>query len=188
LFALLAGSSARAADPPPAGYADDAAFAAQVKALDASELVAVKSLGKSLGGRDLVLLTIGTGEVDKKPTILIVGGVDAAHLAGSELALRVAKQLAGGDAATKKVLDQVTFYVIPRADPDGLEKCFAKPLTTPRGNARATDDDRDGKTGEDPGEDLSGDGVLTDLRVEDDTGPYTTHPDDARVLIRVDPK
>jgi len=188
VFALCAAVTAIAADPPPAGYADDAAYAAQVKALDASELVTTKSLGKTLGGRDLWLLTIGSGEVDKKPAILVVGGVDAAHLAGSELALRVASQLAAGDAATKKVLDQVTFYVIPRADPDGLSKNFAKPFTTPQGNARPTDDDRDGKSGEDPGEDLNGDGLLTDLRVEDDTGPYMVHPDDPRVLIRVDPK
>lgn len=188
VFALLASASVSAADLPPAGYADDAAFAEQVKELDKSELVATKSLAKTLGGRELWLLTIGSGEVDKKPAILIVGGVDASHLAGSELALRLARQLAAGDDAAKKLLEQVTFYVVPRANPDGLEKCFKKPLTTPRGNARATDDDRDGKIGEDPAEDLNGDGAIGEMRVADDTGPYIVHPDDPRVLIRIDPK
>src|SRR5580765_8083612 len=44
------------------GYANHEAFSAQVKELDASDFVAVTSLGKSVGGRDVWLLTIGTGK------------------------------------------------------------------------------------------------------------------------------
>lgn len=178
---------ARAAEPILAGYSDFAAFAAQVAELDKSEFVTARSLGKTGGGRDVWLVTVATGEVDKKPAILVLGNVDPQYLAGSELALRMARQLAGGNDAAA-LLGRVTFYFIPRPDPDGSERCFAKLLIEPKGNARPTDDDRDGKIGEDPPDDLDGNGVITQMRIADDTGAWKAHPDDPRVLIRVDPK
>src|SRR5687767_6715669 len=113
------------------GYAQHEAFSAQVKELDAADLVAVSALGKSAGGRDVWLLTIGTGKTEDKPAIAIVGNVQGSHLAGGEIALRMARKLvekAKADEATRKLLEEQTFYFIPRPDPDGCEKCWAKPL------------------------------------------------------------
>lgn len=173
------------------GYANHEAFTSQVKELDVSELVAVSSLGKSAGGRDVWLLAVGSGKMDEKPAIAIVGNVQGSHLAGGEIALRMARKLAEkamNDEATRKLLDEQTFYFIPRPDPDGCEKCFAKPLWQRAGNDRKTDDDRDFAFGEDPPDDLNGDGIITMMRVEDETGDYFPHPDDARVLIEADAK
>ena len=64
-----------------------------MKELDASDLVAVTSLGRSVGGRDIWLLTMGTGKTDDKPAIAIVGNVQGSHLAGGEIALRMARKL-----------------------------------------------------------------------------------------------
>ena len=173
------------------GYANHEAYSAQVRELDASDLVSVSSLGKSIGGRDVWLLTVGTGKTDEKPAIAIVGNVQGSHLAGGEIALRMARKLAEiakTDEATRKLLERQTFYFIPRPDPDGCEKSFSRPLRLPAGNDRKTDDDRDFAFGEDPPDDLNGDGIITMMRVEDETGDYFPHPDDPRVLIQADAK
>jgi hypothetical protein len=191
LFLPVFSRTAARANPALEGYADPQQFTAAVAELDRSDLVSVSSLGKSSSGREVTLLTIGAGKVHEKPGIVIVGNVQSAHLAGGELALRIAQQLmnkAANDEATQKLLERVTFYVIPRPDPDGVGKCFLRPYREPAGNARATDDDRDFAFGEDPPEDLNGDGWITQMRVEDASGTHLPHPEDARLLIPVDPR
>ena len=178
------------ANPALEGYANYATYAEQVRQLEESDLVAVSSLGKTAGGREILLLTIGRGDAAKKPAIAIVGGVDPANPAGSELALRMAQRIAAqaGEEPVKKLLDEVTLYVVPRPAPDATEKAFAAPFREVGGNLTKTDDDRDGKFGEDPPEDLNGDGFITLMRVEDAAGQWMPHPIDARVLIEADVK
>lgn len=191
LFCFLLAGTVFGQNPALDGYANQEAFSAQVKELDASDLVAVASIGKSVGGRDIWLLTIGTGKTEDKPAIAIVGNVQGSHLAGGEIALRMARKLvekAKTDEATRKLFEEHTYYMIPRPDPDGCEKCFAKPLRLRAGNDRKTDDDRDFAFGEDPPDDLNGDGIITMMRIEDETGDYFPHPDDPRVLIQADAK
>lgn len=171
------------------GYATDVQFTQQVRELDKSDFVALRSLGKSIGGRDVWLLTIGTGKTDEKPAVAIAGGVYGSHLAGSELALRMAQRLAQfaeTDEATKKLLAEYTIYVIPRPSPDSAAKCFVQPFRERAGNDRPTDDDRDFSFGEDPPDDLNGDGWITMMRVEDATGTWMPHPSDPRVMIQAD--
>lgn len=146
------------ANPALEGYANQQQLAAAIAELERSDLVSVSSLGKSLSGREITLLTIAAGEAHQKPGIAIVGNVQSAHLVGGELAVRIARQLvakADGEEATKKLLERFAFYIIPRPDPDGAEKCFGRPFREPAGNARRTDDDRDFEFGEDPPEDLN---------------------------------
>lgn len=191
LFLAAVSAVAARANPALEGYADHQQFSAAVAELDRSDLVAVTSLGKSLSGREITLLTLGLGKLHDKPGIVIVGDVQPPHLAGGELALRIAKQLvaqAADEEATQKLLERVTFYIVPRPDPDGAEKCFARPFREPIGNARKTDDDRDFDFGEDPPEDLNGDGWITQMRVADRAGTHLPHPEDARLLIPIDPQ
>ena len=179
------------ANPALEGCANDAQFKQRVARLAKSKLVKLDTLTKTAGGRSVIVLTIGTGSYNEKPAILLVGNVDAAHVAGSELALRTAEQIVAGypkDKATKALLDRVTLYVIPRPTPDATAKNFAKPYREQRGNAKRTDDDRDFETGEDPFDDLNRDGWITMMRVEDSTGEYMPHPQDPRVMIKADPK
>jgi hypothetical protein len=177
------------ANPALDGYGTDVQFTEQVRELDKSDAVALRSLGKSVGARDVWLLTIGTGKVDEKPAIAVIGGVHGPHLAGSELALRMAQRLAQfaeTDEATKKLLAEYTIYVIPRPSPDAAAKCFAQPFRERAGNDRSTDDDRDFALGEDPPDDLNGDGWITMMRIEDATGSWMPHPSDPRVMIQAD--
>jgi hypothetical protein len=191
LAAAVGQVAALYANPALEGYANDVQFTAQVRELDKSDLVAARSLGKSLGGREVWLLTIGSGQTEKRPAIAVIGNVHGPHLAGAELAMRMAQRLAKfgeSDEATKKVLSEFTFYFIPRPSPDACEKCFAGPFFERNGNDRKTDDDRDFALGEDPPDDLNGDGWITRMRIEDPAGEWLPHPDDERVLIQADRK
>jgi len=186
-FALLLVCHTAVADRPAVeGYADYNAMRGQLKAIAAGEFATLESLGTTVGRREVYLLSIGTGRLDEKPAVLIVGSVHAPHLAGSELAVRVARGLA--DEANRKLLDRVTFYVISRPAPDACEAFFRRPYFERSGNDRNTDDDRDGQIDEDGPDDLDGDGWITTLRVADPTGPYMPHPNDPRVLIEADPQ
>ena len=180
--------SAPPENPALAGYRNHEQFSAAVKKLGEHDRAEVTSLGKSAGGREVWLITIGGQE--KKPAFAVVGNVHGSHLAGGELALRMAEQIvANADKdEVKKLLERVTLYIIPRPDPDTSEKCFARPFRNPAGNDRMTDDDRDFSFGEDPPNDLNGDGFITQMRIEDPAGPLMPHPDDPRVLIAADAK
>lgn len=165
------------------GYQDFEAFRAEVQQLGKLDVVNVSSLGKSAAGREIFLLTVGKGKVHEKPAILVVGNVHAPHLVGSELSLRLVRRL-----AESTLLDRHTFYVIPRPSPDASEAYFRKPFVERAGNDRKTDDDRDGDVGEDPPDDLNGDGMITMMRIEDATGGWIPHPEDPRILIEADAK
>jgi len=172
------------------GYSNDAAFADRVRKLNAPPLSTVQSLGKSAGGRSIDLVTMGGDAKSQKPALLVVGNVVAPHIIGSEIALGMAEWLTAhaNDESVKKLLESHTIYIIPRPNPDGTERFFGSPRHEVDGNARRTDDDRDFSTGEDPPNDLNGDGFITMTRMEDPTGDMIPHPDDPRVLIPADSK
>jgi hypothetical protein len=209
-LALMAIATPAAAQPALQGYSDYTTFSSQVEGLgkpaaDVKATVQARSLGETLGGRSVWLLTLGEAlregtepaatatdskpATDTKPAILILGNVDAPHLVGSELAMRIAKLLtekADSDAAVKQLLERHTVYIIPRPSPDASEAFFRRPQTEREGNDRPSDDDRDFKSGEDPPEDLNGDGLITQMRVEDPAGTLVPHPDEPRVLVTAD--
>ena len=49
-------------------------------------LVSVRSLVKTNGGKDIWLITIGTGKTEIKPAIAVIGGTEGSHLLGTEMA------------------------------------------------------------------------------------------------------
>jgi len=188
---LLLSAESIGGEPVIKGYADYEAYRSELESIAASKFATLRSLGHTLGGREVHLLEIGSGKLDEKPAILIVGSVHPPHLLGSELATRLARRLtqdAKTDESVRKMLDRFTFYVIPRPAPDACEAFFRRPYKECAGNERPVDDDRDGEVNEDGPDDLNGDGWITMIRVEDPSGPYMPHPDDARVLIKADAK
>jgi hypothetical protein len=154
-----------------------------------SEIVKTESLGKTLKGRDIWLITLRKGDPDQPRAMLVVGGVDAIEVAGSEMALRFAEQLAksyGKVDSVTKLLQTTTVYVIPRVSPDAMEAYFQKPVRERSTNYRTADDDHDGQIDEDDVEDLNSDGVITMMRVKDPRGEWMVHPEDGRLLRKAD--
>jgi hypothetical protein len=180
-----------AGKPAVEGYADYETYRLQLESIAQSEFVTLQSLGRTRGKREVYLLTVGSDRPHDKPAMLIVGSAHPPHLLGSELAVRLARRLADQAESDKKVramLGRVTFYVIPRPAPDACEAFFRRPYFERSGNERPIDDDRDGRPDEDGPDDLDGDGWITTMRVADPTGPYMSHPEDSRVLIKADAK
>jgi hypothetical protein len=174
----------------PTNYSNSSQQSSRVNALSKNypQYAKVRSLVKTTGGKDIWLITIGTGNADTKPAIVVVGGVEGNHILGAELALGFAENLLSGSNtdSIKTLLEKTTFYVFPNMSPDAMEQYFAAIRYERQGNALSTDDDRDGKTNEDGFDDLDNNGKITMLRVESPVGEYKTHPDDPRVLVKAD--
>jgi len=148
--------------------------------------VQLKSLGKTAGGHDVWILTLGKGESSKHPAMAIVGGVDGRHLLGVEMAIGIAENLLT-QPDIDATLEKNTFYIFPNVNPDATESYFAPVRVERTLNGRATDNDRDGLMGEDPYEDLNNDKMITQMRVESPKGTYIESPVDPRVLVLANP-
>jgi hypothetical protein len=159
---------------------------ALVKAYPA--LASLTSLVKTNGGKDIWLLTIGSGKPESKPAIAVVGGTEGNHLLGTELAIGFAENLLKGSNtdSIKNLLARTTYYVFPNMSPDAMEQYFSRLKYERNGNASETDEDRDGRLNEDGYDDLDGNGKITMMRIESPVGDYKLHPDDARVMIKAD--
>ena len=173
-----------------ASYSDYKTFSKKLSALAAEypRLCEVRSIGKTAGGKDIWVLTIGTGEKENKPAVAVVGGVDASYLLGKELAAGFAENLLrdNEEPEVKALLGNITFYVIPDVSPDASDQNMLLPRLERNTNTRSTDDDRDFAYDEDPTEDLNKDGFITLMRVTDLAGSMIPSEEDARVMVQAD--
>lgn len=153
-----------------------------------SSLCTIKSLVRTVGGKDILVMTIGTGEKDSKPGIAVVGGIEGKHILGKELASGFAASLLKESATPeiKELLEKVTFYIFPDVSPDATEQYFSEQKYERTLNNRSTDDDRDFKYDEDPFEDLNKDGFITMIRVSDPSGSFIESKEDKRLMVPAD--
>jgi len=151
-------------------------------------LCTVKTLVKSEGESEIIVLSIGTGDRDQKPGIAVLGGIEGSHLLGKEIALGFAATLLkeSGSPDIKNLLGKITFYVFPDVSPDATEQYFSKLKYERNTNSRPVDEDKDFMTDEDPYEDLNGDGYITLIRVNDPSGSFVECPDDNRIMMLAD--
>jgi len=149
-------------------------------------------LGRTPGGRRLWAIEIaapGGAPPASRPGILVVANLSPDQVAGSTLAMGIARALlTSSNPDVRAQLAACVFYIVPRLDADGTEAVFAPVAAPRRGNATPFDDDNDGRADEDPPEDLNGDGVITMMRVKDPAGPYSPSPADPRLMRRADPQ
>ena len=158
--------------------------------------VKLESIGKSIQGRDMWLLTINnpaTGDALSKPAMYIDGNTHANEVQGGETALYTVDYVLksyGRLAPVTELLDRVAFYVIPMVNPDGRARWFEGPSTPhfPRTVMVPVDDDRDGVADEDGYDDLDGDGVITQMRkkVPLGTGNFRLDPKDPRIVVPIE--
>lgn len=153
-----------------------------------SSVCSARSLVKTAGGKDIWLLSVGTGDRDNKPAIAIIGGVEGNHILGKELALGFASSLLKEHQTpeVRDLLNRLTFYIIPDVSPDATEQFFAELKYERILNARPVDDDRDFSVNEDPFEDLNRDGYITQVRIKDPSGSYMESPEDKRIMVIAD--
>jgi hypothetical protein len=159
--------------------------------VNSSDLATMESLGTTLEGREVWLVTVGNPRgvsLDQRPAVLVVGNLEGDHVVGSQLSLEAIRYLVDNtnEPAVREVLDTQVFYFFPRLNPDGAEAMFSRVKWNRRTNAKPRDGDNDGRLDEDGPEDLNGDGYITMMRVADPTGPYMVDPADPRIMKTAD--
>jgi hypothetical protein len=171
-------------------YQDHSQISKKIEALGRQypDLCSVKSLIKTAGGKDIWLITIGTGIRDSKPGVAVVGGVDGKYLIGRELAFGFAESILKNSSENdiRELLSKITFYVIPDVSPDASDQFFSGLKYERSQNSRTTDEDRDFLYDEDPCEDLNKDGLITLIRIKDPAGNFIESDEDKRVMITAD--
>lgn len=171
-------------------YSNHTEIIAKIRALSGehSSVCSATILAKTEGGKEIMVLTIGTGDRENKPGIAVIGGIEGNYLLGRQLAMGFASNLLknSSDVATRALLDKVTFYVIPDMSPDASEQFFKNVKYERKVNVRKVDDDRDFVVDEDPFEDLNNDGYITLIRVSDPAGTYIESSEDKRVMVPAD--
>jgi hypothetical protein len=176
------------------GYHTYEALTGQVNALVSShpDLAKAESIGTTLEGREIWLVTVGNRQgtpVKERPGVLVAANLEGNQLVGSELSLEAMRYLLESyatDAEVKARLDQSVFYFMPRVNPDGAERAFARVQTGSPYNSSDYDDDNDARVNEDGAEDLNGDGLITVMRVADPKGAYMIDPDEPRLMKKAD--
>lgn len=189
---LLLGTCAAVAASGPALYHDFQGLTAALQDLADKypKLVKLDNLGTTQGRRTLWVVTLAAGNVEARPAVLVVAGVDAVDLTGSELTLAFIQTMAaqyGQVDSVTRLLERTTFYLFPRVNPDASEAFFQTPKTERRGNLRPLDSDADGAVDEDGVEDLNGDGLITQMRVTDPAGEWLEDKDLPQLLRKADP-
>ncbi|MDF1869107.1 MAG: M14 family zinc carboxypeptidase [Phycisphaerales bacterium] len=174
------------------GYLSNLALEDAMNSLaSSSKHASVSTIGSSLEGNPIQLVTLA-GSADtaqSKPALLITAGLDGRYLAGTEVAVRIARQVLSDHV---ELLDSMTLYIVPRVNPDGAARNLDRLTMGFVGNSRSIDDDRDRITDEDSAEDINGDGLITMMRrlnsPIEDPATHLADPDDPRLNIKPDPK
>lgn len=147
------------------------------------------SVGKSFQGKDLWCLEITnyeTGAPETKAGMYIDGNTHNGEVGGAQASLYIIEHLLtnyGKDALVTRLVDTKTFYIIPKINPDGSDAYLRDPRQPPEPGLKKVDDDGDGALDEDGPEDLNDDGIISLMRIRDDSGPLVTSLKDPRLMV-----
>lgn len=174
-----------------ANYYNYGEMTAQLKRLASthSDLCALESKGKTLGGREIWLATVTKGNPTEHPAVLVVAGVEGADIAASELAVGYMTHLLenyGKVDSITNFINNTTIYVFPRVNPDATEAFWKKPAYQRSFNLRPMDLDYDGVVNEDGFDDINGDGLITQMRVRDSAGEWMADEKNPQLLRKAD--
>ncbi|HUU45544.1 MAG TPA: M14 family metallopeptidase [Acidobacteriota bacterium] len=158
-------------------------------------LCQLQSIGQSEEGRDIWLMTITntkTGKDTDKPGVYVDGTIHGNEIQATEVCLYLAARLLNGYddiPMIRNLVDSCTFYIVPVVNVDSRWRFFtdASGFNIGRSPRVPYDDDNDGLADEDDYDDLDGDGEILRMRIRDPFGDWKTHPDDPRVMVRVEP-
>ena len=153
------------------------------------QFVRLKSIGKSVEGRELWLLQIGSDPDRIRAAAWVDGNMHAVEVAGSSVALSIAEDVIaihkGGDKTglpehVKERLKSILFYVLPRMSPDGAESV----LTNGR-QVRSNPRDRrpHAPVARWVASDVNGDGLVISMRKQDPSGEFVEDPELPGVML-----
>ena len=159
-------------------------------AKDFPDLVTLESIAKSEKGRDIWAVTITnhhSGPALSKPAFYIDANTHAGEVTGSMAAIHTMDVLCsnyGTDTKITRMLDDMTFYVIPRISVDGSEVY----LTTPY-DLRSVDRPYLSAV-QKPGvvaEDMDQDGIVRMMRIKDKHGAWKINADNHNLMEKRKP-
>ncbi len=157
----------------------------RLKDFSKSKRTSLSSIGETASGAELKMLTIHPMQSHERPAVLVIGNMSGLSPLGSEAALKLIGDILYADGP--QAMGSVRWYVLPVANPDGVAAFFAD-VRHPGGlNLAPIDEDRDGAYGEDPPEDLNGDGLITTMLVPDAAGQWIISPDEPLLAVKADP-
>jgi len=155
-----------------------------------SGLCDIESIGKSMMGRDQLLLTItnkSTGKHTEKTAMWVDGAIHGNEVNGITCSLYLAWYLLTRydyDPYVNELVDKYTFYILPGLNVDANNSYVEYPNTpnNPRETYRPEDNDGDGLYDEDLTEDVDGDGELSNMYREDPEGELRLSADKRRFV------
>jgi len=173
-------------------YYDYAELTAILKELveEKSDLAKMYSIGKTYEGREMWMVEItnqAKGCADKKPAMYIDGNHHAGEVTGSMVCLYTIWYLLsnyGVDPFVTGLVDDKTWYILPRISIDGAELFLHTPYQL-RSSVREWPK-RDNDDGLNP-EDVDGDGWILQMRIEDPEGDYKVSKKDDRIMVKREP-
>lgn len=153
---------------------------------DYPDYVRLSSLATSTEGREMWLIEVtdlSTGDFMDKPAYCLDANIHAGEVTGSMAAMYFLDTVFSNIAheEIKKMLQEVTLYVIPRITPDGAE-CY---LTTPEqlrsvNRAYPYEERMPGLHGAD----MDGDGVIRRMRIKSPYGAWKKSDEDDRLMVK----
>lgn len=152
------------------------------------DITELTTLGKSYEGRDIPLLIItnkATGPHIEKAAFWVDGNIHATEITASAAALKLIVKLVeeyGKTSQVTRLIDEQTFYIVPRLNPDGAALVFQESPLWVRSGVRPYpfEDKVDGLHVHD----INGDGRILQMRIEDPTGDWTPSERDARLMVK----
>lgn len=144
-------------------------------------------IGVTREGRNLTLLEVtdfSTGDSMNKPGFYAEACTHSEEFCGTNVALETLLKLLDPekrDKATEKLLKDVVFYILPRVNPDGVEVSMKTGLIGVA-NGKYPLDERQPLPGLVP-QDIDGNGICAQMRVEDPDGEWRFSDQDPRILV-----
>ena len=173
-------------------YLDYAELTATLRDLvqEHENLAKMYSIGKTYEGREMWTVEITNfekGSPDKKPAMYIDGNHHAGEVTGSAVCVYTVWYLLsnyGKDDFVTDLVDNRTWYILPRISVDGAEVFLHTPMQL-RSSVREYPP-RDNDDGLNP-EDIDGDGWILQMRVQDPDGDWKVSKQDDRLMVRREP-
>lgn len=148
-------------------------------------VTALHAIAVSPGGIPLTAIEIGPAAGTKGrrvPAVFVVANLEGVHPVATEAALYLADLLLRTPDSTR----DLSWIVLPSANPDAASRYFRKPLAADPRNGAPWNDDMDDRADEDGADDLDGNGVITAMRRKDPAGEWVPVENEPRLMRKAE--